>query len=204
MTSAERFYARHYGHSLRVGAIQLAQYEAAMMQPGQRYSLPARHFEAHPPHGKTLVEVGCGGAEALLLLAQRYKFQALVGIDVALPDSAEIEGLCVLKGDLDQTWPIDSGSADYLLAMMVIEHLYDPFHAFSEVARVLSPQGIAFINLPLVTSLANRLRLALGLLPQTSTKVADWFQRCEWDGGHLHYFSLPGIRRLARLGPQGV
>jgi hypothetical protein len=56
---------------------------------------------------------------------------------------------------------------------------------------------VAFVNLPLVTAVPNRLRLLAGQLPITSGPMSRWFERHEWDGGHLHYFSLPSIRRLA-------
>ena len=36
-----------------------------------------------------------------------------------------------------------------------------------------------------------------GRLPVTSRP--DWFEIEEWDGGHLHYFSIESIRRLAHL-----
>ena len=66
--------------------------------------------------------------------------------------------------------------------MMVIEHLFDPFHAFREIERVLSPTGQGFINLPLVTSLKNRLRLLGGNLPVTSVSFDRWLVDKEWDG----------------------
>ena len=31
------------------------------------------------------------------------------------------------------------------------------------------------------------------------TSSADWFDRREWDGNHLHYFTISEVRRLAAL-----
>src|SRR5438046_9930946 len=81
--------------------------------------------------------------------------------------------------------------------MMVIEHLFDPFHAFQEIKRCLSNRGAAYVNLPLVTGLRNRMRLLVGKLPETSVRYGQWFQKREWDGNHLHYFSLHSIHDLA-------
>ena len=198
MTSAERFYAKHYEDGLAVGLTPLPEYEAAMFHPGGRYRLASEYFNAHDPTGKTLVEIGCGGAEALLILAQRHAFGQLIGIDVALPEQSAAKEITALKSDLDAKWPLADGSVDYLLAMMVLEHLYDPFHAFAEVGRVLKPDGVAFVNLPLVTSLQNRWRLLIGKVPVTSVPYDSWFSVQEWDGAHLHYFSVASIRRLAR------
>jgi SAM-dependent methyltransferase len=199
MSTAEQFYTRHYNGGLSAGGMPLPEYEAEMMGPGKRYRLPVDHFAAHPPDGKVLVEVGCGGGQMLTLFGRRFRFASLIGIDVALIDAERTtDGVTTRKGDLDRRWPLEDGSVDYLMAMMVIEHLYDPFHAFREVARTLTQGGTAFVNLPLVTGLRNRLRLAAGLLPVTSDGYEVWFANQEWDGNHLHYFSLASIRRLAR------
>ena len=53
------------------------------------------------------------------------------------------------------------------------------------------------MNLPLVTSLPNRLRLLMGRLPVTSVGFDRWFDDRNWDGNHLHYFSIESVRRLA-------
>ena len=79
---------------------------------------------------------------------------------------------------------------------MVIEHLFNPFHSFSEIERLLSKDGVAFINLPLVTSIKNRMRLLLGKLPETSVSYETWFEDENWDGSHLHYFTIESIKRL--------
>jgi len=31
------------------------------------------------------------------------------------------------------------------------------------------------------------------------TSAPDWFARGEWDGNHLHYFTVADVRRLAEL-----
>jgi len=54
-----------------------------------------------------------------------------------------------------------------------------------------------YVNLPLVTGLRNRIRLLGGGLPETSIRYKRWFQMGEWDGNHLHYFSLRSIHDLA-------
>ena len=56
--------------------------------------------------------------------------------------------------------------------------------------------GLAFINLPLVTSIKNRFRLLIGNVPETSIEYKRWFQDKEWDGNHLHYFSINSIKKI--------
>jgi len=79
---------------------------------------------------------------------------------------------------------------------MVIEHLFDPFRSFKRVKELLRDDGIAFINLPLVTNIKNRLRILGGKLPETSISYNKWFEQLEYDGNHLHYFSMQSIKDL--------
>jgi hypothetical protein len=53
---------------------------------------------------------------------------------------------------------------------MVIEHLFNPFHSFREIARTTMPGGHVFINLPLTSSIKNRALVVAGRLPMTSSK----------------------------------
>ena len=41
--------------------------------------------------------------------------------------------------------------------MMVIEHLFDPFQNFKRINTLLRKDGVAFINVPLVTNLKTEL-----------------------------------------------
>jgi SAM-dependent methyltransferase len=133
-----------------------------------------------------------------VLLAARHKFVRATGIDVVFKDPQTIAGVEFKNHNLNERWPFEDGSIDHLIAMMVFEHLFDPFHCFEEVRRTLAPGGVAYVNLPLVTSLRNRFRLLAGLLPVTSIGVDRWFDERGWDGNHLHYFSVDSIHRLAK------
>ena len=190
------FYVRHYGGGVPVGATSLRDFEAQMLAPGMRYALVAEHFSNIAGCG-VVAELGCGGAETLLILSQSHHFDRVVGIEIASTLATQT-GIEILSANLNVSWPFEDGEVDVLIAMMIIEHLFDPFHSFSEIKRTLAKDGIAFVNLPLVTGIRNRLRLLLGHLPETSKPYASWFDDKSWDGAHLHYFSLPSIRALAR------
>ncbi|MGE0255918.1 MAG: methyltransferase domain-containing protein [Alphaproteobacteria bacterium] len=99
--------------------------------------------------------------------------------------------------NLDDPFPFPDAHFDCALAMMVVEHLYDPFAAFAELARVLRPGAPAFVNLPNIASVKNRWLLLTGRMPVTSS--VDWFEKREWDGNHLHYFTIADVRRLAEV-----
>ena len=122
------------------------------------------------------------------------------GVDVATLSAGHNHsaGIDLLASNLNEDWPFPDGEVDYLIAMMVLEHLFDPFHSFREIKRVLSPSGEAYVNLPLVTGWRNRTRLLFGRLPVTSSPYHSWFETGDWDGGHLHYFSVGAIQGLAK------
>jgi SAM-dependent methyltransferase len=100
----------------------------------------------------------------------------------------------VMAHDLNYDLPFPDEAFDVSIAMMVIEHLFDPFHSFREIARTTKRGGYVFVNLPMLSSFKNRALLAAGRLPMTSSR--NWWQHEEWDGGHLHYFTLPSVRPL--------
>lgn len=166
---------------------------------GKRYFICDNSLKLNPPISKNLiVELGCGDAKKLLWLKHKHDFQNAVGVDLGFSDEQQIESSIFKSCNLNKRWPFDDATVDVLISMMLFEHLFDPFFCFKETARVLAVDGRAFINLPLVTSIKNRLRLLFGLIPVTSVPYSRWKTEGHWDGFHLHYFTLSSIHDLAR------
>jgi len=144
-----------------------------------------------------LVEIGGAGGRHLAYLDHKYNFDKITGIDLYvdknLKDDPRIE---FYEGDFDGELPLENNKVQFLVMMMVIEHLFDPFQNFKRVYDLLRDDGVAFINVPLVTNIKNRARLFFGNLPETSISYNKWFEQKEYDGNHLHYFSLKSIRDL--------
>jgi SAM-dependent methyltransferase len=197
-SSEKDFYTRHYQGGIKIDPrADFAATEAFHFAPGKRYHLMLSELDASQRLG-TLVEIGCADGHSVLYLANRFRFDKVIGIDIAFPDDmdSEIGGVKFLQANSNEPLPLADGSVDVFVAMMVIEHLFDPFHAFTDIKRLLAPTGRAFVNLPLVTSWRNRLRLLTGKLPETSVSFDRWLADREWDGNHLHYFSVESIRQL--------
>ena len=201
-SSAEKeFYQRHYAGGLgSAKRATVSDTEARHFVPGKRYHLIMSELDPQRQYG-TAVEIGCSDGDCAVFIGNRFKFDKVVGVDIAFPDDMQQEtaGVTFMQANSNEKLPLADGSIDVYVAMMVIEHLFDPFHAFREIKRMLSPDGKAFVNLPLVTSIKNRLRLLCGRVPVTSVPFDRWFDDKEWDGNHLHYFSVDSIRRLAAL-----
>jgi SAM-dependent methyltransferase len=60
----------------------------------------------------------------------------------------EREGLTVTIADVETTLPYDDDSFDRVLAIHVLEHLYNLPAALDEVARVLKPGGVFVVLIP--------------------------------------------------------
>lgn len=198
---AERdFYLRHHGGELEPVSpvFDVTEVEQRCFAYGQRYWL-ARRMAEGLQRRKRLLEIGCGSGETVRWLAHTFGFEHATGVDIALPVAAGPESGSKVRfkqGDFNHPLPEPDGTIDLLLAMMVVEHVFDPFAAKAEIRRLLAPSGVAVINLPLVTGFKNRLRLLSGRLPVTSRPYSSWFRDRQWDGNHLHYFTLDSIQRL--------
>ena len=194
------FYRRQYEGgivSLELGpATKVAKFQESL-SPGKRYGLVNEIFEGQVRPDDVIVELGSGQADCLVLMIDRYKLTNVTAVDVGFAEDMQNGPLRMINRNLNQKWDLDDGSIDYLIALMVFEHLFDPFHCFEEVKRVLKPRGVACVNLPIVSSLKNRIRLLFGQIPVTSSGVDVWFRDANWDGNHLHYFTVPLLKRLA-------
>src|SRR6266852_2150966 len=85
VTAEARFYRRHYGNGVAIGTTALDLFSHDMFAPGKRYRLLVDDLSSKDqPIGGCIVEIGCGGGEALLLLSRRHHFDRGVGIDIAL------------------------------------------------------------------------------------------------------------------------
>jgi 2-polyprenyl-3-methyl-5-hydroxy-6-metoxy-1,4-benzoquinol methylase len=192
--AAEQFYQRNYEWHAAQGPVETEAEALAAMQAGNgRYSQAYRHLLAHP--GLDVLELGCGSPTLAQVIGPLTRSYTIIDIVEARLGEGSVANVRTLKANLDADFPVSSGGFDMVNAMMVIEHLYDPFHSFTELARVLRPGGHAFVNLPNIASIRCRLALLAGQLPWTS--APDWFERGEWDGNHLHYFTVASVRRIA-------
>ena len=168
--------------------------------PGQRYNLIEDYCKRNGKQFKNLVEIGCNAGQTIFYMSEHNFAEHLVGIDIAINQNLLNLGsskITFIESNANNTFPLADQSIDAVVAMMVMEHVFDPFHFCSEVSRILEKDGILFLNVPLITALKHRLTLLFGQMPVTSTP--KWFEMREWDGGHLHYFTIPLLKKLLGL-----
>lgn len=131
------------------------QYEHAAEEIAIRKLLRGKHFG-------TAVDVG-GGYGRLCVQLEQYADKVTLAepsqqqLDIAakfLKDHPEIERKLVQAADL----PFADGSVDLLTMIRVMHHLPDPSPEFAEIARVLSPDGYAIVEVANYLHMRNRLK----------------------------------------------
>lgn len=116
----------------------------------------------HGKHFKHAVDVG-GGYGRLCVQLERFADKVTLAepsqqqLDIAaefLKDHPEIDRKLLQADDLQ----FKNGSVDLLTMIRVMHHLPDPSSEFREIARVLSPEGYAIIEVANYLHMRNRLR----------------------------------------------
>ena len=147
-----------------------------------RFERELRLFRKHCQSGAVL-DVGCSSGAFLFQLNQRFPgcYQGL-GTDVSGPplDYAEKRGVAVARGNfLEQDF--GEGEFEAVTFWAVLEHLLEPGQFLAKAHSVLKPEGLCFVLVPNLKSLAARMLGARYryVYPQ-----------------HLNYFTKATLRRL--------
>lgn len=146
--------------------------------------------------GGAILDVGCGSLRLLQAAAGRFKRR--VGLDIAaMPvweHHPDIESMVV---DVDKgPLPYHDATFDAVTCLMVVEHVFDPYHVVRELRRVCRPEGRVVIGVPNLVGIKRRLEVLRGCLPVTSTQHS--FDNGAWDGYHLHNFTKGSLEWLLR------
>jgi len=90
-----------------------------------------------------LFDLGCGeGAYKSFFLEHAKEY---VGVDWAgTVHKAQLD----IAADLNKALPIENGAADCVVALSVLEHLYEPQVMLNEAYRILKPGGAMIIQVP--------------------------------------------------------
>jgi len=133
----------------------------------------------------SVLDVGCGDGLLLRMLRER----GIEGKGVDLSEKAVAlcikDGLDVSSGDFtQQRLPFEDNSVDYVVALDVLEHLYDPAVLLKEMSRVARIAVI--IGVPNFSSLPARLQTILGRVPENNRP----------NKGHLYWFNYDVLQKL--------
>jgi ubiquinone/menaquinone biosynthesis C-methylase UbiE len=100
----------------------------------------------------TILDYGCGYGEILLKLKKNNPRSTLIGMDVSNV-ALEISKKKVRQATYYHVrdgikLPLKNTSIDYIIALDVIEHVYDTEMLFKEFSRILKPGGNIIISTP--------------------------------------------------------
>jgi malonyl-CoA O-methyltransferase len=99
---------------------------------------------------RTILEIGCGTGKNTALLTEIGERVCALDFSVGMLRQAKrkVQGGQVVfaVADLTRTWPCKTESVDLILCNLVLEHIQDLSHIFSEVSRALVPGGRFFVS----------------------------------------------------------
>lgn len=146
------------------------------------------------PTGKVL-EIGCAGGATGKNLKERLPVQLYVGIDIS-PEAADIAKKYLDKvivanierTDLTSEHGLKPGEFDLLLALDVLEHLYDPWDVLAELTCYVKPGGYVVASLPNIQNISVVQDLIKGNWRYQDAGILD--------ATHLRFFTLEASKKM--------
>lgn len=98
----------------------------------------------------SILEIGCGTGKNSVWLAEKTK--QLTSVDLSeemlarAKEKVTASHVTFIRADILQPWAFATESADLVSFSLVLEHIKDLDHIFSETARVVKPGGYVYIG----------------------------------------------------------
>ncbi len=145
-----------------------------------------------------LLDIGLGSGRSMYFIeaegtANRINFHGLDNSTIRLNTVYKSEKWQLTQADIEKKTPYESGQFDIILCEQVLEHLKDPATAINEITRVLRPDGLLILGVPIFPPIINNLRKLFELLPGRSKDASH---------SHLHFFNSMTIKSLVRANNQ--
>ena len=146
------------------------------------------------PTGKVL-EIGCAGGATGKKLKERLPVQSYVGVEIS-PKAADIAKnhldrvivANIEKTDLASEHGIKLEEFDLLLALDVLEHLYDPWDILAELSCYVKPGGYVVASLPNIQNITIVQDLIKGNWQYQDAGILD--------ATHLRFFTLEASEKM--------
>jgi len=187
MSVVKNYYATHYGPRQLSGD-----------EGGNKFDKIAPLWE-EIRHPMRVLDMGCSAAsvsEALLEMGHEVH-----GLDIMAKAVARARS----KGVLAEEWDLNNGLPDFrdpfdcILALDVLEHLFDPLLLLRHMHAALADDGYAIIMIPLHFDIRQRVYSLFGR-GIVSYEHKDYSPDHEaWNYFHIRFFTLREVRRMVRL-----
>ena len=139
-----------------------------------------------------ILDIGLGTGKDLMNIRQKcLEMNPLIKMDLSglecYPpnvESARKQGIQVFPVNIESdAFPFDDNVFDIVISNQTLEHTKELYWIFSEISRVLKPEGFVLSGVPNLASFHNRVALLFGLQP-TSIELL---------GPHVRGFTAPGF-----------
>jgi SAM-dependent methyltransferase len=158
-----------------------------------------------------VLDLGCGTGYGTAQLAE--SLENVYAIDRISPDSEARHGRAqFLRADMNGM-PLHDGCFDLVVSFQVIEHLEDPSHYLTTIARTLRPGGVALITTPnlLESDRENPFHVHEYAPDELGSVLSGYFEDVEMLGvsataAPMAYYKarLERIRNIVRIDPLGL
>jgi len=154
-----------------------------------------RLAEAGLERPASILDVGCGHGWFLTSAAARGHESVGIEPDAVVAAMAEANGVSVRVGFFPNV--VRPGETfDAIVFNDVFEHLPDLSVAMSEIGRILAPNGLLVINLPLATGVFYRIADTLDRMGYHGPFERMW--QLDFPSPHRSYFSQNQLSEIAR------
>lgn len=144
--------------------------------------------------GARCLDVGCGPGETYAQLIRQRKADYL-GVDVSevAVELARENGLRAEQIDDASVLPFEDNSFDVVICVEVLEHLFSPHGAVSEIRRVLRPGGTLLASTPNAAYWRLRANLLFGIWNPLGDSLSV---EQPWRDPHIRFFTPAIMRRM--------
>ena len=141
-----------------------------------------------------LLDIGIGSGRSMYFIenedvADRIKFHGLDNSKRRLDTVYKSEQWELTQANIEEGTPFESEQFDIVICEQILEHLVNPTKVIDEIARILRPDGLLILGVPIFPPLISNLR---ELVDSVSGRLRNSSR------SHLQFFNSITIKSLVR------